>query len=92
MKRIVLIALAGVLVLPTLAWADSSRSGRRLDAIQSGRLYDPILTPQLNPGFEFNDPNAEARFLHELRRGRVNVDRIPEQQLQYFQMQLNRDR
>lgn len=89
MKRIVLIALAGALVLPTLAWADSNRTGRRLDAIQSGRLYDPLLTPQLNPSFEF-EPNAEARFLYDLRKGRADIEQIPERQRQYFQMQLER--
>jgi hypothetical protein len=91
MKRTILIALAGLLVLPTLASADSYRSGRRLDAIQSGRLYDPILTPQMNPSYEFQ-PNAEAMFLRDLRRGRVNVERIPERQRQYFQMQLDSGR
>lgn len=92
MKRTLLIALMGVVLLPVVASADSNRSGRRLDAIQSGRLYDPILTPQLNPSFEFNDPNAEATFLHQLRQGRVNADRIPQAQRQYFQLQLDRSR
>jgi len=92
MRRTLLIALLGVVMLPGFASAGSDRLGRRLDAIESGRLYDPILTPQLNPGFEFNDPNAEAMFLHQLRKGRVNVERIPEAQLHYFQMQLDNSR
>ena len=91
MKRMLLIALMGVVVLPSAACAGSDRVGRRLDAIQSGRLYDPVLTPQFNPGFEFQ-PNAEALFLRDLRQGRVNVDRIPEAQRQYFQMQLDQTR
>ena len=91
MKRTLLIALMGVVMLPAFASAGSDRVGRRLDAIQSGRLYDPILTPQLNPGFEFQ-PNAEAMFLRDLRQGRVNVDRIPDAQRQYFQMQLDQSR
>lgn len=88
MKRTLLIALAGLLMLPTVASADSNRSGRRLDSIQTGRLYDPVLTPQLNPSFQFQ-PNAEAMFLQQLRQGRVDVERIPETQRQYFQMQLD---
>lgn len=91
MKRLVLIALAGAFVLPTLVWADSNRTGRRLEAIQSGRLYDPLLTPQLNPSFEFQ-PNAEARFLYDLRNGRVSIDEVPEGQRQYFRMQIERNR
>ena len=92
MRRTIIIALLGLSLLPVSAWASSDRMGRRLDAIQSGRLYDPILTPRMNPSFEFNDPNAEARFLYDLRQGRVNTGRIPERQLQYFQMQLDKKR
>ncbi len=92
MKRTLLIALMGLVLLPALASADSNRTGRRLDAIQSGRLYDPILTPQMNPSFEFNDSSAEARFLFDLRKGRVNTDRIPKTQMRYFQMQLDNSR
>jgi len=86
MKRPLLIALIGLMLLPVPASAE--RVGRRLDAIQSGRLYDPVLTPQMNPSFHFQ-PNAEADFLRALRQGRVNVDRIPEAQREYFQMRLN---
>lgn len=86
MRRPLLIALIGLMLLPVPAHAE--RLGRRLDAIQSGRLYDPILTPQMNPSFHF-EPNAEAMFLHDLRQGRVNTDRIPEGQLNYFQMRLD---
>ena len=92
MKRTLLIALLGVVLLPGLAAAGSDRMGRRLDAIQSGRLYDPILTPQMNPNFEFNDPNAEAMFLQRLRMGQVRIEQIPETQRQYFQMQLDNSR
>ncbi|AKI03050.1 hypothetical protein IMCC20628_04377 [Hoeflea sp. IMCC20628] len=92
MKRTLLIALISAILLPAVASADSERSGRRLDAIQSGRLYDPILTPQMNPSFEFNDSNAEARFLFDLRKGRVKSERIPENQMRYFQIQLDRER
>tara|TARA_R110002020_G_scaffold59673_16_gene162582 strand:- start:9186 stop:9635 length:450 start_codon:yes stop_codon:yes gene_type:complete len=91
MKRTLLIALVGAVLLPAIASADSDRVGRRLDAIQSGRLYDRIMTPQMNPNFEFQ-PNAEAMFLRELRQGRVNVDKVPEAQLRYFQMQLDNSR
>ncbi|MBC7284313.1 hypothetical protein [Hoeflea sp.] len=86
MTRPLLIALIGLMLIP--APASAERQGRRLDAIQSGRLYDPILTPQMNPSFQFQ-PNAEADFLRALRQGRVNVDRIPEAQRDYFQMRLN---
>jgi len=92
MRRALLIALVGVLLLPAVASAGSDRVGRRLDAIQSGRLYDPILTPQLNPGFEFNDRSAETMFLRDLRQGRVNPETIPEAQRDYFQMQLDSGR
>jgi hypothetical protein len=91
MKRLLLTALAGIFLLPTLAWADFGGTGRKLDAIRSGRLYDRMLTPQLNPSFTFQ-PNAEARFLYDLRKGRVNIDEIPERQLQYFQMQIEQNR
>ncbi|MEQ8480201.1 MAG: hypothetical protein RIC18_06060 [Hoeflea sp.] len=89
MKRLMLIALAGAFLLPVPAEAE--RLGRRLDAIQSGRLYDPLLSPQLNPSFEFQ-PNAEARFLYDLRKGRVGIDEIPEGQRRYFQMQIEQSR
>lgn len=89
MKRLLLSALAAAFLLPIPAEAD--RLGRRLDAIQSGRLYDPLLTPRFNPSFEFQ-PNAEARFLHDLRQGRVNIDEIPERQRQYFQMRIEQNR
>lgn len=92
MRRTLLIALLGVTLLPAVASAGSDGMGRRLDAIQTGRLYDPILTPQLNPGFEFNDSSAETMFLRDLRRGKVKTERIPEAQMQYFQMQLDKSR
>jgi len=89
MKSPLLIALIGLMLLPVPAQAE--RLGRRLDAITSGRLYDPILTPQMNPSYQFQ-PNAEAMFLRDLRQGRVNVDRIPEAQLNYFQFKLDQRR
>lgn len=92
MKRLMMIALAGLILMPVAALADSDRMGRRLDAIQSGRMYDRVLTPQLNPNYQFNENGAEASFLYDLRQGRVNTDRIPERQLQYFQMQLDKER
>lgn len=92
MRRTLLIALMGLVLLPGLAFAESDRMGRRLDAIQSGRLYDPILTPQMNPNFEFNDPNAEAMFLQQLRKGQIKIEQIPEAQRQYFRMQLDNSR
>lgn len=91
MTKAILIAVLGLLMLPSLASAGSDRLGRRFDAIQTGRLYDPVLTPQLNPSFQFQ-PNTEAMFLQQLRQGRVNVERIPETQRQYFQMQLDNTR
>lgn len=92
MKRILLIALVALVALPSLASAGTDRTGRKLDAIQSGRLYDPILTPQMNPDFEFNDPNAEAKFLLDVRRGRFDLNRVPEAQRSYFQFQLENSR
>ena len=88
MRHTLLVGLIGLMLVPAPASAQFS-PGRKLDAIQSGRHYDPLLSPRMNPSFQFQ-PNAEARFLHELRQGRVNVDRIPEAQRQYFQMQLDR--
>ncbi|WP_420407848.1 hypothetical protein [Hoeflea sp.] len=91
MKRLMLTALAGVFLLPAAAWADFGMSGRKLDAIQSGRHYDPLLTPQLNPSFDLR-PDAEARLLYDLRRGTVHIDEIPEGQRQYFRMRLEKNR
>ncbi|PWV98313.1 hypothetical protein DFR52_105296 [Hoeflea marina] len=92
MQRILLIALVALIALPSVASAERDRTGRKLDAIQSGRLYDPILTPQMNPRFEFNDPNAEAKFLLDVRQGRFDLNRVPEGQRQYFQFQLENAR
>lgn len=92
MKRILLITLVALVALPPMTSAGTDRTGRKLDAIQSGRLYDPILTPQMNPGFEFNDPNAEARFLLDVRRGRFDLNQVPEAQREYFKMQLENTR
>tara|TARA_R110002020_G_scaffold135228_6_gene302044 strand:- start:6013 stop:6279 length:267 start_codon:yes stop_codon:yes gene_type:complete len=86
MKRPLLIALLGLMLIPVPASAQAN-AGRKLDAIQSGRLYDPVLTPQMNPSFQFQ-PNAEADFLRALRQGRVDTDRIPERQLDYFRFKL----
>lgn len=80
-------ALAPTLA-PTLAEAGGMNSGRRLDAIASGRLYDPILTPQVNPGFHFVDPTAEAALLRDIRDGRVNLDAMPEAQRNYYLQRL----
>ncbi|OCW59003.1 hypothetical protein [Hoeflea olei] len=89
MKTTLPLILVGLMLLPVPAQAE--RQGRRIDAIQSGRLYDPILTPQLNPSYHFQ-PNAEAQFLYELRKGRVRTDRVPEAQMNYFFEQLERQK
>ena len=87
MRHPLLIALLGLMLVPVPASAQSN-TGRKLDAIQSGRHYDRLLSPSMNPSYQFQ-PNAEAMFLQDLRTGRVDIDRIPEAQRQYFQMQLN---
>ena len=87
---VVLLAVAtlGPTLAPTLAQAGGMNTGRRLDAIASGRLYDPILTPQANRGFHFVDPSAEAAFLRDIRNGRVNLDAMPEGQRNYYLQKL----
>jgi len=85
MRRIILVALALAMATPAVA---SDRRGAKLDAIASGRLYDRILTPQLNPGFSF-DAQGERQFLDDVRNGRSTIDDAPEGQRQYFQMQLD---
>lgn len=88
MKRLLYTLLALAVVLPASALADSN-NGRRLDAIATGRLYDPILTPQLNPDFELLDPSAEAALLRDIRDGRVDLNRMPEAQRQYYMDRLD---
>lgn len=90
MRRIFLIVLLGLVFMPDMASAER-RTGRKLDAIRSGRHYDRILTPQLNPDFHLF-PNAEARFLNDVRRGRFNLDSLPEGQQRYYRMRLNSDK
>ena len=88
MRKIALIALALLAATPALA---GSRHGAKLDAITSGRLYDRILTPQLNPSFSL-DHRAEQQLFDDIRAGRTNLNSIPEQQRYYFQMQMDQGR
>ncbi|WP_299870393.1 hypothetical protein [uncultured Hoeflea sp.] len=64
MIRIVLAALAITVAVPAHA------SGR-WDAISSGRLYDRLLTPQLNPSHSFVDDRALQLYRKDLREGRI---------------------
>lgn len=88
MRKIVLIALALTVAAPAMA---GSRQGAKLDAITSGRLYDRILTPQLNPSYSF-DAQGERQFLDDVRNGRSTLDAVPEGQREYFQMQMDQGR
>lgn len=92
MKQFLVVLLAAATLAPTLAptlaQAGGMNTGRRLDAIASGRLYDPILTPQVNPGFHFTDPSAEAALLRDIRNGRVNLNAMPEAQRNYYLQRL----
>ena len=90
MTRLLLIALIGIFALLSVASADSTRSGRRLDEIATGRLYDPLLTPKMNPDFAF-EPNAEADFLRDIRSGRFDINRLPERQRTYYLLQLDQN-
>jgi hypothetical protein len=88
MRKIALIALALLAATPAMA---GSRQGAKLDAITSGRLYDRILTPQLNPSYSF-DAQGERQFLDDLRNGRSTLDAVPEGQREYFRMQMDMSR
>ncbi|MCY0148908.1 hypothetical protein OEG84_14650 [Hoeflea sp. G2-23] len=55
-----------------------SRSGGRLDAITTGRIYDRLLTPQLNPDYAFADPQAQRRFGADVREGRIKMPERPQ--------------
>lgn len=88
MRKIALVALALLAATPALA---SDRRGAKLDAIASGRFYDRILTPQLNPSYSF-DAQGERQLLDDIRAGRTSFDSIPEGQRQYFQMQMDQGR
>lgn len=87
MRRIFLVALLGLILVPEMASA-GRQTGRKLDAIQSGRHYDPILTPQMNPSFHLF-PNAEAQFLRDVRRGGFDLNQLPEAQRRYYRMKLD---
>lgn len=89
-RRAFLAALLALPAAPALAF-EGSRGGGRLNAIASGRLYDPILTPKLNPGFAL-DSRAEQQLLRDMRNGRVDRRDIPEQQLRYFEFRLQQGR
>jgi hypothetical protein len=88
MRKIALIALALLAATPAMA---GSRQGAKLDAITSGRLYDRILTPQLNPSYSF-DAQGERQFLDDVRNGRSTLDAVPEGQREYFRMQMDMSR
>lgn len=64
MIKALVIGLALVAAAPAVA-------GGRLDAITSGRLYDRLLTPQLNPSHSFVDPGAEKLYRKDLAEGRI---------------------
>jgi|GEM_PF-1390469 hypothetical protein len=83
MNKLLPALLIALLSVPVAASAGPNNS-RRLDAIATGRLYDPILTPQLNPDFELVDPSAEAALLRDIRDGRFNLDRLPPAQRSYY--------
>ena len=85
MFRFILIALLVLVVAPAFA---SDRHAGRLNAITSGRLYDRILTPQLNPGFAL-DSRAEQELLKDVRAGRFNLDQVPPAQRYHFELQLD---
>jgi len=89
-RRAFLGAILALPAAPALAF-EGSRGGGRLNAIASGRLYDPILTPKLNPSFAL-DRRAEQKLLRDLRSGRVDTREIPERQLRYFEFRLQQQR
>ncbi|HMQ57319.1 MAG TPA: hypothetical protein PKE65_02115 [Rhizobiaceae bacterium] len=68
MQRAIL-AVSLALLSTGSALADSkghNRSGGRLDAIAQGRIYDRLLTPQLNPGFSFA-PGTDEQARRSMR-------------------------
>lgn len=88
MRKTVLTVLALLAATPAFA---GDRRGAKLDAIASGRLYDRILTPQLNPGYSF-DAQGERQFLDAVRSGRSVIEEAPEEQREYFRMQMDTGR
>ncbi|EDQ31719.1 hypothetical protein HPDFL43_17915 [Hoeflea phototrophica DFL-43] len=59
-----------VFALAVMAAIPAQASGR-WDAISSGRIYDRLLTPQLNPSFSFVDDRAARLYQKDLAEGRV---------------------
>lgn len=91
MRKLALIALALFIVAPATAGDRTSMGGGRLNAIAAGRLYDRILTPQLNPSFSL-DNVAEEQLFDDVRAGRTNLNVVPEEQRHYFEMQMDMGR
>ena len=91
MRKLVLIALVLFIAAPAAAGDGTSRGGARLNAITSGRLYDRILTPQLNPSFSL-DQRAEEQLFDDVRAGRTNLNVVPEEQRRYFELQMDMGR
>lgn len=77
MVRMIALALAGMAAVAVPAQAES-RSGGRLDAITTGRLYDRLLTPQLNPDYAFADPQAQRSFSADVQEGRIKIPERPQ--------------
>jgi hypothetical protein len=89
-RTIMIISTAGILAATTASADDPLPKGRKLDAIASGRLYDRLLTPQLNPGYDF-DYRAEQQFMNDLREGAIDLNAVPEPRRSYFDFQLQID-
>lgn len=87
-RRTLIAALAMMPIVPAYA---SGRSGGRLEAVSSGRIYDRILTPRLNPSFSL-EPRAEYQLLRDIRRGRVDTSLIPPGRLRYLLNRLDNGR
>ena len=87
-RRTLIAALALLPVAPASAFA---RSGGRLEAVTSGRVYDRILTPRLNPSFSL-EPRAEYQLLRDIRHGRIDTSLIPPGRLRYLLNRLDNGR
>ncbi len=79
MVRMIALALAVMAAVTAAVPAQAeSRSGGRLDAITTGRLYDRLLTPQLNPDYAFADPQAQRSFSADVQEGRIKIPERPQ--------------
>jgi hypothetical protein len=90
MNKLILTTMLFAVAFPVAAFDRSGGGGRKLDAIANGRLYDRLLTPQLNPSFVL-DYRAEQQLLGDLRSGQMELNDLPAPMRFRFDMMLQAD-